>query len=341
MAYNIFLPKKVTIDTLNDNFNDLETMTSKWYYRTDPLTGIENTPTLDILRPFRFESWISLLPSSDDDDLYIAVIEVRKTSRIHDSNSYSDGINDLCFNAEHLETTLNNLTESLLTSGAIKIEIEPTKIPDDGVVHMQIGNHDEFLVMLMCAVYANMPHIEPSSLEISNEQAILEYNEPAVPIHMVIGHILYNSGFTHDDLQQLLTLYMEKYNRPETDLTFSDETQIKQLISLIPELPLYSEAYDIVLKSKKHFNKHNIESAVIDKRDKQAYPASFGGHYTALTRVIARKYADEFTSMTQEEKDDFIMTNFELVGQYYRTYKSYIPSNIDVEMHHERIQRTK
>lgn len=43
-----------------------------------------------------------------------------------------------------------------------------------------------------------------------------------------------------------------------------------------------------------------------------------GGHWFTMFKLIEETYNEKFEKLTREEQDDFLLSNFKLIGESYR-----------------------
>lgn len=129
-------------------------------------------------------------------------------------------------------------------------------------------------------------------------------------VRFSLAEILYGDELTEDEIQIIFKKYAENHALENTITLTGDPKQVTEVFGYLFDLDRYKDA--LWKFTVKGYGEHKY--SVLDLIAKKEYPANMGEHYPTLMQIIDRNYLDEFTKMTQEEKDQFILDNFEYVG---------------------------
>lgn len=118
-----------------------------------------------------------------------------------------------------------------------------------------------------------------------------------------LSDMLYTNPLTDEEVDIIFTRYTENHGIKGRIELGGDDEQIPEVFGYIFDLERYKQAHI----------KH-IPYAVIDNRTGNYYPTKHTEHYATLLKIIQDEYSKEFVAMTDPEKDNFILTNFTLIG---------------------------
>lgn len=130
-------------------------------------------------------------------------------------------------------------------------------------------------------------------------------------VRYALSDLLYegDNGLTNDELYQIAVQYFGK--DVDTFMLDATEEQAAGLFQYVLEIPRFADkVWEYTLKG---YGKY--EYSVIDLITKIEHKARYGQHYGTLIEVLGEYYADDFNEMSQEEKDNFILNNFKLIGK--------------------------
>ncbi|WP_249645735.1 MULTISPECIES: hypothetical protein [unclassified Lysinibacillus] len=128
---------------------------------------------------------------------------------------------------------------------------------------------------------------------------------------------------TDEELQSILHVFAEKGGYEE--ITFKDtEHDFNSIYEIVYGLQRFKDLENDFIK------KGYAGKGVFDEKDKKFYPCSFAGHWATITAVIEAQYPhlfnafsemsifnnkDSFEGFTRKDIDDFILSNFILIGE--------------------------
>lgn len=143
-------------------------------------------------------------------------------------------------------------------------------------------------------------------------------------VKATLSHMLYTDPLTEDELTGLWnnwqTAYDSEYKR--NDLIISGtQTQINQLFDLMYQSERYQTEY-----KKQYLTGIDYDYAVVDLKAGEVMVSEFGEHYMTIITLINKNHSDTFYTLSQEEKDAFILANFNLVGHRYENKQYYVDS---------------
>lgn len=129
-------------------------------------------------------------------------------------------------------------------------------------------------------------------------------------VRFSLSEILYMDELTEDEIQIIFKKYAENHGLGNEITLTGDSEQVAEVFGYLFDLDRYKD--ELWKNTVKGYGEHKY--GVLDLIAKKEYPAYMGEHYLTLMQIIDSNYLDEFTKMTQEEKDQFILDNFDYVG---------------------------
>lgn len=126
-------------------------------------------------------------------------------------------------------------------------------------------------------------------------------------VALALADMLYTNPLTDEETEIIFTRYTEKHSIKGRIELGADDGQIPEVFGYIFDLDRYKQAHI----------KH-IPYTVIDNRTGNHYPTKHTEHYATLLKIIQAEYSKEFVAMTDPEKDNFILTNFTLIGPSHK-----------------------
>lgn len=139
-----------------------------------------------------------------------------------------------------------------------------------------------------------------------------------------LNHVLYINPLTDDELtaiwEKWLTLYPSETDDDSIHIT-GEQSQIDQLFEIMCQTDRYTTQ-----KKLNYLRGIDYDYAVIDLKAEDVVESAFGNHYLDIINLINKHHSDTFYDLTQEEKDAFILSNFNLVGSKYDNKQYYVDS---------------
>ncbi|MDC6267742.1 hypothetical protein [Lysinibacillus fusiformis] len=126
-----------------------------------------------------------------------------------------------------------------------------------------------------------------------------------------------------EELESILHVFVEKEGYEEITFENTDH-DFNSIYEIVYGLQRFKDLENGFIK-KGHAGK-----GVFDEREKKFYPCDFAGHWETITTIIETQYPhlfnafgemsifksrDSFEGITRKELDDFILTNFILIGE--------------------------
>lgn len=281
-------------------------------------SGFASSDTIQLLIPhtFRFQYTLELYDRGEN---YEAIFFVPKSSRTHEY-FYDEAINSLNFRTPSIADALTAYVQRLCDKGIAEIVEDPiqeeeAKDPESTSIKFTF----------------DMNFVTAQGLQVALNKT--EQTNIDLMVFEKIINEMYNSN---DMVLSVLTAYAKEY-KPQWVNSNDELEKFKlesmdmciEMLSTIKKMPLFKSEHliktqeykqSLITKIKKSGLHKNI---IIDKHDYSVYQSSFGSHYSTLIEIIAVKYFDSFQALDQKEKDEFIMSNFELIGTYYNSKSTY------------------
>ena len=128
-----------------------------------------------------------------------------------------------------------------------------------------------------------------------------------------LSEILYTNELTQSEIDEVYFKYAENHDLGnEITLTGLPEQTI-EVFSYLFELGRYKDIYwNNILKG------NGYSHSVLDLTTKQEHATEMGGHWFTMFKLIEETYNEKFEKLTREEQDDFLLSNFKLIGESYR-----------------------
>lgn len=289
-----------------------------------------DTYQMQLPETFRFSTYVELIKMQNNTIEFIFTRP--KSSRWHDYY-YSEIIDELSFRSKDVVAKLEKYIRELKDKGLVLVvqdedsDDKESTTEETQQVSFSIGDHYEVLIMLLNVRFnksAKLSHDEQKQLD----QQIIPISD-----NFVLSHILNKRGLTTNEIDNFIISYKKEQNLNESELLdVADETTLDGLLLTIKKSEIFQEERQEIRKDMIKIGKTPVNYAVFDKKNNLTFEASFGGHYQVVTEIIAKYHYDQFMRLSQEQKDQFILENFVLIGTYHpSTSKYYTPSDKDVE----------
>lgn len=158
-----------------------------------------------------------------------------------------------------------------------------------------------------------------------HEQNVNENPDYSRALKYTMSDLLYNreTKLTHDEWNNIVQTYQGRHGL-SGEFTIDTPPELREeLYQIIQEQKRFKDIeLGYILQG---FGAY--KNLVYDKSTGKIYPSSYAEHYETLLEILHNKYEREFGAMTQDEKDNFILENFILVGKKY-AQDWYIPDGI-------------
>lgn len=285
---------------------------------------------LQLPETFRFQTFIELITMEDDSIEFIFTRP--KSSRWHEyfydeiidelSAKSADTVKELELYIKMLEA--KNLV-SILKDEPVEIKVE--EVPLSKTVKISIGNQYELLMMLLSVEF------NKTNQQTKAEQKLLEKQIIPISDNTVVEHILNQRGLTPEELNQLISAYKESKNIDQSvQISIDEASVLSDILIELKKSDIFKEERQKIRTKLIQAGETTVDYAVFDKKNNLTFHAAFGQHYDVLTSIIAKYHYDEFMSLSQKEKDQFILDNFLIIGSYYPDNSpGYNPDIIDID----------
>ncbi|MDT2385486.1 hypothetical protein ACE4Z8_03220 [Enterococcus avium] len=131
-----------------------------------------------------------------------------------------------------------------------------------------------------------------------------------------------DNALTDEEIMEIAEKYADDNNITELRITGEDHQKFALLDTAIQIIPRINDLFwEYSLKG------YNADFSVIDLRAKKEHVCSNGSHYKTILEIIRKNYRDEFKALNQQEKDNFVLSNFKLIGQTMAN-DWYVPSSM-------------
>lgn len=297
-------------------------------------SGFASSDTIQLLIPhtFRFQYTLELYDRGEN---YEAIFFVPKSSRTHEY-FYDEAINSLNFRTPSIADALTAYVQRLCDKGIAEIIEDPIPEKTDEAESSSIKFTFDMAFVTAQGLQVALNKTEQTDIDLMVFEKII--NE------------MYNSN---DMVLSVLTAYAKEY-KPQWVNSNDELEKFKlesidmciEMLSAIKKMPIFKSEHliktqeykqSLITKIKKAELHKNI---IIDKHDYSVYQSSFGSHYSTLLEIIAVKYFDSFKTLAQNEKDEFIMSNFELIGTFYNSKSTYYtPKDDALSMYGRKAER--
>ena len=148
---------------------------------------------------------------------------------------------------------------------------------------------------------------------------------------LALYDVLYENPLTDDELTGLWKKWKQTYdheNETDTINISGEQSQIDQLFDTLCQIERYET------ERKTHYlTGMDYAYAVIDLKAEEVMQSEFGSHYMTIIQLINKNHKDTFYTWTHEEKDAFILSNFELIGAKYEDNKKYYVHSVNESIH--------
>lgn len=139
-----------------------------------------------------------------------------------------------------------------------------------------------------------------------------------------LSHVLYTKPLTDEELTTIWEKWKIQHDSKNTTNTISisgKQSQIDQLFQIIYKTERYQTE-----QKRNYLTGMDYEYAVIDIKCEEIMESDHGNHYMTIINLINKNHSATFYNLPQEEKDAFILSNFDLVGNTYDFKEYYVDS---------------
>lgn len=171
----------------------------------------------------------------------------------------------------------------------------------------------------------NITHVLRLLIQMGFEKKYHDNDEFTQALRFAYADVLVDGGsesLTDDEVMSIAQTYADDNNITELRLTGEDHQKFALVDTAIKVIPRINDLiWKYTLKG------YNADYSVIDLRAKKEYVCSNGNHYGTILDIIRANYNDEFKTLKQREKDDFVLNTFKLIGQTMAS-DWYVPSSM-------------